>query len=113
MLVRMYYSASLRDYRTALTTPAARGPVLASALGRLPIAMVGLSILLYVQQETRSFAIAGLVSAAALIGVASGSVIQGRLMDRLGPSRPLLVACALLAGFTAAAVFAIQAQAPT
>lgn len=104
---------SLRDYRAALSTPAARFPVIAAVFGRLPIAMVGLSMMLYVQQRTHSFGIAGLVSAAALIGVASGSVLQGRLMDRLGPTRPLLVTSVLLTVLTAAAIVAVEAGAPT
>ena len=68
----MSHSAGLSDYRAALTTPGARGPVLAALIGRLPIAMVGLSLLLYVQRSTGSFAIAGLVSAATLVAVAIG-----------------------------------------
>lgn len=105
-------AATLADYRAALTTPGARVPALASALGRLPIAMVGLAMLLYVQRVTGSFAAAGLVSAGSLIGVSLGSVVQGRVMDRLGPTRPLLVATTI---FTAAAVVlvtAVEARAP-
>ncbi len=109
----MSHSAGFADYRAALTTPGARGPVLAALIGRLPIAMVGLSLLLYVQRTTDSFAIAGLVSAGTLVGVAMGSVAQGRIMDRVGPSRPLLVTAAIFAGFVTAGVFAVEAGAPT
>src|SRR5690348_6498390 len=90
-------SARLRDYRTALTTPGALAPVLSALLARLPVAMIGLAILLYVQRRTGSFAVAGLVSEAVLVGVATGSIAQGRLMDRLGPTRPLLVTSTLFA----------------
>lgn len=107
----MSHSARLSDYRTALTTPGMRGPVVASLLARLPIAMVGLSLLLYVQRETGSFAAAGLVSAASLVGVAVGSIVQGRLMDRLGPTRPLLTAVSLFAVFVTLAVMAVEAGA--
>ncbi|MBC6446983.1 MFS transporter [Actinokineospora xionganensis] len=109
----MSHSAGFADYRTALTTPGARGPVLSALVGRLPIAMMGLSLLLYVQRSTGSFAIAGLVSAGSLIGVAVGSVTQGRIMDRVGPSRPLLVASAVFAVFTTLAILAVEAHAPT
>jgi MFS family permease len=109
----MSHSAGFSDYRTALTTPGALAPVLAALLARLPIAMIGLAILLYVQRETGSFAIAGLVSAAVLTGVASGSVGQGRLMDRLGPTRPLLVTSALFALAVTVGVTAIESHAPT
>ncbi|MEU5693525.1 MFS transporter [Actinosynnema sp. NPDC020468] len=107
----MSQSARLSDYRAALTTPGMRGPVVASLLARLPIAMVGLSMLLYVQRETGSFASAGFVSAASLIGVAVGSIVQGRLMDRLGPTRPLLTVVGLFALFVTSAVLAVEAGA--
>ncbi len=109
----MSHSARLSDYRAVLRTPGALIPVIGAFLARLPIAMVGLSLLLYVQHETGSFAIAGLVSAAVLVGVASGSVIQGRVMDRLGPTRPLLITCALLTLAVTSGVLAIESQAPT
>ncbi|MEV0677273.1 MFS transporter [Actinosynnema sp. NPDC050436] len=108
----MSQSARLADYRTALTTPGMRGPVIASLLARLPIAMVGLSMLLYVKLETGSFAAAGLVSAASLIGVAVGSIVQGRLMDRFGPTRPLLGAVTLFVVFVTLAVIAVETRAP-
>ncbi|MFC5290794.1 MFS transporter [Actinokineospora guangxiensis] len=109
----MSHSARLSDYRTALTAPGARGPVLASLVGRLPIAMVGLSLLLYVQRTTGSFAVAGLVSAGTLVGVAIGSVAQGRLMDRVGPSRPLLSVVGLFAVFVTLGIVAVESGAPT
>ncbi|GLZ40956.1 MFS transporter [Actinokineospora sp. NBRC 105648] len=109
----MSHSAGLADYRAALTAPGARGPVLAALLGKLPVAMVGLSMLLYVQRSTGSFATAGLVSAGALIGVAIGSVSQGRLMDRIGPSRPLLATSVLFAVMVVLSVFAVESGAAT
>jgi MFS family permease len=74
----------------------------------MPIAMVGLSLLLYVQRETGSFTVAGFVSAGSLIGVAIGAVAQGRIMDRLGPTRPLLIASGLLVATVTAAIIAIE-----
>jgi len=105
-------SASLGDYRAALTSPGALVPALASALGRFPIAMIGLATLLYVQRETGSFAAAGLVSAGVLTGVSLGSVAQGRIMDRVGPTRPLLIAAALFAGAATALVAAVETAQP-
>jgi MFS family permease len=109
----MSQSVSLADYRAALTTPGSGRPLTASLLARLPIAMIGLSALLYVQRETGSFATAGLVSAGSLVGVSIGSIIQGRLIDRLGPTPPLLVVVALFAVAMAALTFAIEAHAAT
>ncbi len=109
----MSASASLADYRAALRAPGATGPVLTSALGRLPIAMIGLATLLYVQRMTGSFAVAGLVSAGLLAGVSVGSVLQGRVIDKLGPSRPLLMLAAVFAVAVAGLVLATEAHAPT
>jgi MFS family permease len=105
-------SASLSDYRAALTTRGAAVPALFSAVGRLPVAMYALATLLYVQGATGSFAVAGLVSAGSLVGVALGSVVQGRLVDRLGPTRPLLAAAMLFAGAVSALIVAVEAAAP-
>ncbi len=112
ILARVSHSVSLADYRAALTAPGARSPVLASVLSRLPIAMIGLALLLYVQRETGSFAAAGIVSAGTLVGVAVGSVAQGRVMDRLGPTRPLLAVTAAFAVLVTTEVLAIEAHAP-
>lgn len=106
------HSASIADFRAALTTPGARTPVLTSLLARMPIAMVGLSLLLYVQRQTSSFTIAGFVSAGTLIGVAIGAVAQGRIMDRNGPTRPLLIMSALFVASSIAQIAAIATNRP-
>jgi MFS family permease len=105
-------SASVAAYRRALSTPGARGPVVASLFARLPIAMIGLAALLYVQREYGSYGPAGLVSAGTLVGVAVGSVAQGRLMDAFGATRPMLVVVAVYAGFVTAGCLTIQAHGP-
>jgi predicted MFS family arabinose efflux permease len=97
--------------RAALTAPGAPVVVLASLLGRLPVTMYSLGTLLYVQATTGSFATAGAVSAGALVGVALGSVVQGRVVDRLGPTRPLLATAVLSAAATAGAVAAVESGA--
>jgi MFS family permease len=84
-----------------------------SVLARMPIAMVGLSLLLYVQRATGSFAVAGMVSAGSLVGVAVGAVIQGRIMDRLGPTRPLLVTAGLFILAVAVVLAAVEARLAT
>ncbi|HEX6872228.1 MAG TPA: MFS transporter [Micromonosporaceae bacterium] len=109
----MSHSVRPADYRTAFTTPGTRGPVLTALLGRFPVAMVPLSALFYVQQETGSFAAAGSVSAAILVGIAVGSVTQGRAVDRFGASRPLLVVTACFAVLVVALVMAVESSAAT
>ncbi|WP_016696643.1 MFS transporter [Actinoalloteichus spitiensis] len=108
----MSHSASLADYRAALTTPAARWPVITSLVGRLPIAMIGMSILFYVRDRTGSFATAGLVSAATLFGVAFGSVVQGRIVDRLGPTRPLLTISTVFILLVCGQIALVESSAP-
>lgn len=103
----------MADYRVALTTPGAGWPVLTSLLARMPIAMIGLSLLLYVQRETGSFALAGAVSAGSLLGVATGAVVQGRIMDRLGPTRPLLVTVVVFGVAVAGIIAAVESGQPT
>ncbi len=105
-------STALADYRSVLTAPGALAPVLASALARLPITMTSLATLLFVQRTTGSYAVAALVSAGSLAGESLGAVGQGRLMDRVGPTRPLLLAAALFAVVGTALVVAIQVGAP-
>jgi hypothetical protein len=107
------HSARLADYRAALTTPGAGLPAIMSVLARMPIAMVGLSLLLYVQRETGSFAIAGLVSAGSLVGVAVGAVIQGRVIDRRGPTKPLLATVGLFGLAVTGVLFAVESAQPT
>jgi len=99
---------SLTDYRALLRVPGTRGPLLASALGRFPIAMIGLATLFYVQRSYGTFAWAGFVAAAALIGESAGSVVQGRIIDRLGATRPLLTASVIFAMAGTALVLAIE-----
>lgn len=101
-------SSSVAVYRAVLTTPGAVGPALFSALGRFPVAMYGMAVLLYVQVETDSFAVAGLVSAALLVGVSLSSVVQGRWVDRRGPTRPLLIVAALFGVAVAGLLAAVE-----
>jgi MFS family permease len=105
-------AVSFADYRAALTAPGAPLPVLFSVLGRLPIAMLGLATLLYVQRGTGSFAAGGLVTAGALAGISLGSVAQGRLIDRLGATRPLLTVSALFAAAVTSTATAVEAGRP-
>jgi MFS family permease len=100
--------ASLADYRAALRTPGALAPVCASALGRFPIAMLGMASLFYVQRVYGTFGPAGLAAAGALCGEAIGAVAQGRMVDRFGPTRPVLACAALYAVASAATILTIE-----
>ena len=64
-------------------------------VGRLPIGMTGLAILLLVQGESGSFVQAGAATAAYVAGLACVAPALGRLIDRRGP-RATLAVCAIL-----------------
>ena len=63
--------------------PIAR-PFVFAALARLTLAMLPLGILILVQQNRQTYALAGVVSGAYAIGAALGTPLWGRLMDRFG-----------------------------
>jgi MFS family permease len=63
-------------------------------VGRLPASMVLLALLLMVRASERSFGRAGLVSAAYGVGAAVSAPILGRIADRRGQTR-VLVVCGL------------------
>ncbi|HEV3375646.1 MAG TPA: MFS transporter [Thermoleophilaceae bacterium] len=74
----------MRVYARILRTPGVAMIVLATLIGRLPIGISGLAILLYVEEVSDSFAAAGLCAGALALGSAAGAPFQGRLIDRRG-----------------------------
>ncbi len=85
---------SFTRYRTLLAQRELRVTFAASVLGRLPIGITGLAILLLVQSSSDSFARGGAAAAFYVTGVAAMAPAIGRLIDRYGP-RTLLLACGL------------------
>jgi predicted MFS family arabinose efflux permease len=83
-------------YARILRTPGVAVIVLATLIGRMPIGISGLAILLFVRDVTGSFASAGLCTGALALGSAAGAPLQGRLVDRRGLA--MLVPLAALHG---------------
>jgi MFS family permease len=81
--------------------------VIAAFIGRLPMSMLTLGTIVLVQSRGASYGLAGAVSAVLAVSFAVAPV-GGRLADRLGQARVLLVCLAIhlagLAGLVAAAV---------
>lgn len=77
-------------YRQALATPGAARFVPAAFVGRLPLSMVSLGIVLYVQHATGSYGVGGTVVAAATISEAVLAARVGRALDRFGQAQVLV-----------------------
>jgi hypothetical protein len=71
-------------YVNILRAPGVGAIVFATLIGRLPIGISGLAILLYVREVTGSFAAAGAAAGALALGSALGAPFQGRVVDRRG-----------------------------
>jgi predicted MFS family arabinose efflux permease len=76
-------------YRTVLSHSGAWRFSLTAFVARLPISITTLGIVLLVTGLGRSYGLAGALSAAFTIANGLSSVVQGRLLDRLGQSRVL------------------------
>jgi MFS family permease len=79
----------VRRYLEVWRLPGAPVLVVGGMVGRFPIAMVPLALLLLVAARTGSYASAGLATGAYTISTAVLAPVMGRLVDRLGP-RPVL-----------------------
>jgi MFS family permease len=99
---------SLARYAALLARPALRSLIAASLLGRLPIGLTGLAILLLAQSATGSFAAGGAASACYVAGLAAVAPVLGRWIDRAGPRPTLLVSAFVFPATLSALVAAFQ-----
>ncbi|HET8662836.1 MAG TPA: MFS transporter [Nocardioides sp.] len=95
-------------YRRILSLPGALRFSGSALVGRLPMAMVTIGIVLLATNAGRSYGLAGALSAVYLLAAALLAIPQARLVDRLGQARVLTVA-ALLFGL-GMAVFTLVVQ---
>lgn len=103
---------SLSRYAALLERPELRRTIIASVIGRLPIGILGLAILLATQAASGSFGHAGAVAACYLAGLAAMAPVLGRIIDRTGPSIILLACAALFPAALVALVLALHLGAP-
>jgi MFS family permease len=87
--------------------------VVSVLIGRIPIGIFSLAIVLLVRQETGSFAQAGIASAAWALGAGVVAPLQGRLVDRFGQPAVLIPSTVLNATAVAAFVLGARAGAST
>jgi MFS family permease len=86
---------SLDRYASLLSRPDVLQAFISSFIGRIPIGIAGLAILLLVQSVEGSYARAGAIAAAYVAGLAAASPLLGRMIDRIGPRR-VLTTCAFV-----------------
>lgn len=103
---------SLARYAELLERPELRRAIVASVIGRLPIGILGLAILLATQASSGSFGVAGAVAACYLAGLAAMAPVLGRLIDRAGPARTLTVCAGVFPATLVALVAALRLEAP-
>lgn len=84
----------MRRYLEVWRMPGARLLIVAGFLGRVPVAMLPLALLLVVKDRTGSYATAAVAVAAHTVALAIVAPVLGRLVDRLGP-RPVLLGCGI------------------
>lgn len=98
-------------YRGLFNGPGVKGFVLAGFVGRFPMSMLGIGIVLLVTALTGSYAMAGGVAATVNVSYAIAAPLSGRLVDRFGQNRVItpfaLVNALALAGLMACAGFGL------
>ena len=82
--------AAVKRYGEVLRVPHVATLIAATLLARFPIGINALALILYLRDETGSFAIAGVVAGGLAAGAGIGAPVQGRLVDRFGQRRVLV-----------------------
>jgi MFS family permease len=103
----------LAKYRQAFLGNSAWRFSTAGFIGRLPISMTGIGILMYVEAERGSYTIAGAVSGSLSIAAAIGGTISSRLVDKLGQHRVLPVQIMVILVSSTSLVLLIPSSVPT
>lgn len=95
---------SFSRYSELFRVPGVRAALAASVVGRLPIGIAMLAILLFLQDRTGSFALAGAAGSLYVLGLGVVAPFLGRMIDRLGPRRVLSVSAVIYPGMLLALV---------
>lgn len=90
MRLRLATMTTSAKHPSITSAPGARALFSTSILARLPLAMLGIALLVHAQRLTGSFAVAGVVSGAYAIARAIAAPVIGRLVDHGGQTRVLL-----------------------
>src|SRR5688572_4637883 len=85
------------------SSPAVLRILASSVVARLPLAMLGIALLIHAQHLTGSFAAAGLVTGAYAVATGVGGPLLARLVDRRGQTAVLVPSVLATAGLLAVA----------
>jgi len=100
--------AFTRKYVEFLRQPDVARLFLVALFSRMPIGMVGFSMLMFLRETYGTFELAGTAVGIGFVAMAAGAPVQGRFIDRFGPKPVLritgLVQPLSLAGIIAAAM---------
>jgi MFS family permease len=102
----------VRDYLAVLRAGRIGWLELATLIGRLPIGISGLAVVLFLKEETGSFAPGGAVAGGMALGIGIGAPLMGRWVDRRGTGVLMLLAAGHAAGILGLIVLG-KAHAPT
>jgi MFS family permease len=102
----------VKGYLAVLRTGRLGWLELATLVGRLPIGINGLALVLFLKEETGSFGVAGAVAGGMAAGIGIGAPLMGRLVDRRGTGSLLWLALGHAAGILALLVLG-RDDAPT
>jgi hypothetical protein len=97
-------ATGLAAYREVMRTPGAWPIAIASLVARMPNGMGGVALVLFLHEQTGSFASAGLVTGAMVLGMGGTGPVLARLIDRFG-ARSVLLSGGLIAAATLVAIF--------
>ena len=103
----------IAPYRRLLSIPRAWRFSLAGFVLRLPIAMLYLSLALFIVDETGSYSLAGALSMGSAVVVSIASPLWSRTADRLGQSRVLRATVPIQLLFLGLFIYLVKAGAPT
>ncbi|MFD0471853.1 hypothetical protein ACFQ0B_28720 [Nonomuraea thailandensis] len=74
-------------YRGLFERPGTKAFVLAGLVGRMPMSMLGIGVILLITALTDNYATAGAVGAVSNLAFAAAAPLSGRLADRFGQGR--------------------------
>ena len=80
----------MRRYAEVLRVPHVAALIASTLLARFPIGINALALILYLREQTGSYAVAGVVAGGLAAGAGVGAPVQGRLVDRFGQRRVLV-----------------------